>query len=114
MFKDLYFYEMKKIWCRKLIWIVLVIMAAIAIFSAYSPLTGNVYVNGELSDSHKKVRERKMESSRALSGRILGNELLNQIAEGYEKLPKGVEPGSMRKLTDRCWIIFIHGSLCLF
>ena len=39
MFKALYFYEMKKIWGRKLIWIVLVIMAAVVVVSAYSPMT---------------------------------------------------------------------------
>lgn len=91
MFKYLYFYEMKKIWCRKLIWIVLVIMAGVTAFAAYSPMTGDVYLNGELSDSHKNIQERKMVNSRALSGRILGEVLLNEICEGYEKLPKDVE-----------------------
>ncbi|MBD5540639.1 MAG: ABC transporter permease subunit [Lachnospiraceae bacterium] len=91
MFKYLYYYEMKKIWCRKLIWIVLVIMAGIVVFSAYSPMMGDTYVNGELSDSHKNIQERQMVNSRALSGRILGEILLNEIHEGYEKLPAGVE-----------------------
>lgn len=91
MFKALYFYEMKKIWGRKLIWIVLVIMAAIVVISAYSPMTGNTYTNGVLSYSHKEIQERKMTNSRALSGRILGSVLLNEIHEAYEKLPAGVE-----------------------
>lgn len=91
MFKALYFYEMKKIWGRKLIWIVLVIMAAIVVTSAYSPMTGNTYTNGVLSYSHKEIQERKMTNSRALSGRILGSVLLNEIHEAYEKQPAGVE-----------------------
>lgn len=91
MFRALYFYEMKKIWGRKLIWIVLVIMAAIVVLAAYSPMMGNTYANGELSYSHKEIQERQMADSRALSGRILGNVLLNEIHEAYEKLPAGVE-----------------------
>ena len=91
MFKALYFYEMKKIWGRKLIWIVLVIMAAVVVVSAYSPMTGNTYTNGKVSYSHKEIQERKMTNSRALSGRILGNVLLNEIHEAYEKQPVGVE-----------------------
>lgn len=91
MFRALYFYEMKKIWGRKLIWIVLVIMAVIVAFSAYLPMTGNTYTNGELSYSHKEIWERKMTNSRALSGRSLGSALLAEIHEAYEKLPAGVE-----------------------
>ena len=91
MFKALYFYELKKIWGRKLIWIVLVIMAAVVVVSAYSPMTGNAYTNGKVSYSHKEIQERKMTNSRALSGRILGNVLLNEIHEAYEKQPVGVE-----------------------
>lgn len=87
MFKYIFFYEMKKIWCRKLIWIVLVIMAGLSVISAYSPMTGNTYVNGQLSDSHKSILERRMTDSRALSGRALGDALLNEIDGAYEKLP---------------------------
>lgn len=101
MFKALYFYEMKKIWGRKLIWIVLGIMAAIVVFSAYSPMTGNTYTNGVVSYSHKEIQERKMINSRALSGRILGNALLNEIHEAYEKLPAGVEQFTLTEEYER-------------
>lgn len=91
MFKYLYYYEMKKIWCRKLVWVVLVIMAGFSVFAAYSPLMGDTYVNGVLSESHKNIQERQMAESRALSGRILGEELFGEIRKGYERLPAGKE-----------------------
>ena len=82
----LYRYELKKLLCRKLVWITfcafLILLTAQEILSE----SGTYYVNGEAVDTYAHRAAVDREYKRALSGRLIDQGLLNEMAEGYGKL----------------------------
>ena len=90
-FGTLYRYEVKKILGRKLVWIVFFICALCAGMFAAADLTGKYYVDGEVVDTHYHMFQVDQEYRRALSGRVLDQQLLEEMSEAYGKIPPAVE-----------------------
>ncbi|MBD5476770.1 MAG: hypothetical protein HDR17_12465 [Lachnospiraceae bacterium] len=87
IFMTLYQYELKKIVKRKLIWITLIICIGCIVIMAAGELSGNYYVDGEVVDTHYNMIQVDSAYSRALSGRVVGQELLEEVMEVYSKIP---------------------------
>ena len=90
-FGTLYRYEVKKILSRKLVWIVfLVCVSCVALFML-ADLTGKYYVDGEVYDTHYHMFKVDQGYRRALSGRALDQQLLEEMAAAYGRIPAGEE-----------------------
>lgn len=87
IFMTLYQYELKKIVKRKLIWITLIICIGCIVIMAAGELFGNYYVDGEVVDTHYNMIRVDNAYRRALSGRVVGQELLEEVMEAYSKIP---------------------------
>lgn len=90
-FRTLYRYEVKKILNRKLVWIVFLICILCAGVFSVADLTGKYYVDGEVYDTHYHMFRVDQEYQRALSGRVLGQELLEEMSAAYGKVPATAE-----------------------
>lgn len=87
IFMTLYQYELKKILNRKLVWITLLICIGCIVMIAAFELSGNYYVDGEVFDTHYHMFQVDSAYRRALSGRVIGQELLEEMMEAYGKIP---------------------------
>ena len=87
IFMTLYQYELKKIVKRKLVWITLLICIGCIVIMAAGELFGNYYVDGEVVDTHYNMIRVDNAYRRALSGRVVGQELLEEVMEAYSKIP---------------------------
>ena len=87
IFMTLYQYELKKIVRRKLVWITLLICIGCIVIIAAGELFGNYYVDGEVVDTHYHMLQVDSAYRRALSGRVVGQELLEEMMEAYSKIP---------------------------
>lgn len=87
----LYRYELKKILKRKLIWVALFICMTLSVISVLSNLTGNYYVDGEIVDTHYHMFLVDSSYDRALSGREIGQKMLEEMTEAYGRIPKTAE-----------------------
>ncbi|MCM1553662.1 MAG: hypothetical protein NC092_13375 [Butyrivibrio sp.] len=87
-FKTLYLYEMKKILKRKLIWITLLICMAVLGMVVTSSLFGTYWVDGKEVDTHYHMYQVDMAYRKALSGRAVNQELLQETMEAYGKIPR--------------------------
>lgn len=83
----LYRYELKKIAKRKLLWITLFICALGIAASVVSGLLGAYYVDGEKVDTIYHMYQVDQAYRRQLSGRVIGQELLQEMADGYGRIP---------------------------
>ncbi len=90
-FLTLYRYELKKNLKRKITWITLAVCLVAISISALSDLLGSYYVEGKLIDSHYHMFQVDSNYCKALSGRKLDQELFEEMAEGYRKIPANVE-----------------------
>lgn len=90
-FRTLYRYEVKKILNRKLVWIVFLICVLCSGVFVAADLTGKYYVDGEVYDTHYHMFQVDQEYRRALSGRALGQELLEEMSAAYRKVPVTAE-----------------------
>ncbi|MDE7274119.1 MAG: hypothetical protein K2N95_13835 [Lachnospiraceae bacterium] len=90
-FGTLYHYEVKKILSRKLVWIVFLICVVCAGMFASADLTGKYYVDGEVVDTHYHMFQVDQEYKRALSGRMLDRQLLEEMSAAYGKVPAAVD-----------------------
>lgn len=90
-FGTLYRYEVKKILGRKLTWIVFLICVLCSGVFVAADLTGKYYVDGEVYDTHYHMFRVDQEYRRALSGRALGQELLEEMSAAYRKVPVTAE-----------------------
>ena len=91
IFLTLYHYELKKILGRKLVWIALFLCIGCIIFAEIGNLSGNYYVEGEAVDTHYHMFQVDSAYQRALSGRVVGQELLEETMSAYSKIPKTAE-----------------------
>lgn len=86
-FRRLYLYEIKKILMRKTVWITTGIMLAATIFMVVSRIAGNYYVDGKAVDTNYRMFLTDRAYERELSGRAIDDELLQEMQDGYAKVP---------------------------
>ena len=86
-FGTLYYYEVKKILNRKLVWSVFFINVCCIVMFTCADLTGKYYVDGEVADTHYHMFQVDQDYRRALSGRQLDTALLEEMQEAYSKIP---------------------------
>ncbi len=82
----LYQYELKKILKRKLVLASLLLGFLPISLTILSALFGNSYLNGEVYMSHYDLYFLNQEHERALSGREIGQQLLEEMVESNRKL----------------------------
>lgn len=90
-FGTLYHYEVKKIISRKLVWEVFLICVLCIGVVAASDLTGKYYVDGTVVDTHYHMFQVDSAYQRALSGRKVNQELLEEMSAAYRKIPASAE-----------------------
>lgn len=86
-FGTIYRYELKKAARRKLVWVTLSICLLGIIFTPFSNLLGSYYVDGVLTDTHYHMFQVDSEYRRALSGREINQELLEETIVAYRQIP---------------------------
>lgn len=86
-FGILYQYELKKIVQRRLVWITFMICLLLIILTASTGLTGKYYVDGQVTDTHYHMFLVDREYARALSGRKINQELLEETVAAYRQIP---------------------------
>ncbi len=91
IFLTLYHYELKKLVSRKLVWITLFICIGCIIFAKAGNLSGNYYVDGEVVDTHYHMFQVDSAYRRALSGRIVNQELLEEMMTAYGMIPAAAD-----------------------
>ncbi len=84
----LYQYELKKILKKKLAWVTFLLCMALAATAVLSDLMGSYYVDGEIVDTYYHMFLVDSGYEKQLSGRKIGQELLEEMAEGYGKIPQ--------------------------
>lgn len=84
-FGTVYCYEVKKILSRKLTGIVFLICVCCVLLFTLADLSGNYYVDGEVVDTHYHMFQVDQGYRRALSGRALDQQLLEEMAAAYPK-----------------------------
>lgn len=90
-FGTLYRFELKKLMQRKLLWVSLLICLVVCGFSAFSALIGKHYVDGKLYDTYYHMFQVDQGYSRALSGRAIDQQLLEETFAAYGKIPPEAE-----------------------
>lgn len=93
--KTLMYFELKKIIHRKIIWICMVISLFLIFITVSSPLIGNYYVDGEVVGSNYEMFQMDANYQKALDGRAIEAELLQEMQEAYRKVPLDVERYSL-------------------
>lgn len=83
-------YEYKKLIKRKIVWITLVILAGIGIFSACSPLLGTYYIEGVEAESHYDMIKSDIAQARELSGRKMDDALFAELRKTGKRMPNSL------------------------
>lgn len=91
IFLTLYRYELQKIVKRRLVWISLLICLGCVVMAKAGNLSGNYYVDGEVVDTHYHMFQVDSAYMRALTGRVIGQELLEETMAAYGKIPASAE-----------------------
>lgn len=91
IFMTLYHFELKKIMQRKLVWVALLICIACIVVAKVGNLSGDYYVDGKVVDTHYHMFQVDSAYSRALSGRVIGQGLLEEMTTAYGKIPAETE-----------------------
>lgn len=91
IFMTLYHFELKKIMKRKLVWVTLLICIGCIVVAKVGNLSGDYYVDGEVVDTHYHMFLVDSAYSRALSGRVVGQELLEEMTTAYGKISAEAE-----------------------
>lgn len=90
-FRVLYRFELKKLCRKKSVIITFAIMLLVMAFTVCGDLLGNYYVDGEVADTHYNMLRTDSAYARALNGRAIDQQLLEETQEAYGKMPEGVE-----------------------
>lgn len=96
-FGSLYCYEWKKIVQRKMTWIAFLITLAMSLLGVFSDVTGKYYVDGVVYETYYEMMQKDNGYARALSGRAVNRELIDEMTAAYGKVPYDVPRYS---LTD--------------
>ncbi len=93
--RTLVYFELKKIIHRKVMWICMSISLLLILITVGGPLLGNYYVNGEIVGSNYEMFQIDAKYQRALDGRKIEDELLQEMQNAYSKVPLDVEQYSL-------------------
>lgn len=83
----LFFYELKKIVNRKIVWICIICGIILLVFSVASPLIGDYVVNGERLGSNYEEFQKDVAYQKKLDGRVIDETLLMEMQRAYRKVP---------------------------
>lgn len=86
--RTLYQFELKKMVKKKLLWITAFLMLIAIVFTTTSSLLGSQYVDGELAESHYQSFQTDKKYRKALSGRTIDQQLLDETIDAYRQIPK--------------------------
>lgn len=86
-FGVLYRYECKKLMSKKIVWISFSLCIITILISLFAPFLGNYYVDGEIIDTNYNRYQTDRRYSKALSGREINQNLLEETIAGYRKIP---------------------------
>ena len=84
-FGRLLYFEWKKIWKHKSIWITLGILISIYFIMQGAAIWGNTYVNGTILETRGEGVKKDMENGRRLSGRKIDDSLLQEMQQAFNK-----------------------------
>lgn len=93
--RRLFMYELKKLVCRRMVWVSMVISLLLCLFTVCSPLIGSYYVNGERISSNYEQFQIDRTYQEALDGRVIDEALIRQMQEAYAQVPMDVEQYSL-------------------
>ena len=85
-FLTLYLFELKKLWKRKLVKTASACLFAVAVFTIISPMLGS-YSLGVVTESYAEGVRKDAAYREALDGRMINQDLLAEMYEGYNKVP---------------------------
>ena len=85
--QTLYRFELKKMLSRKIVWITIGIMLILTGLSVCGQLLGGYYVEGKKLDTTYGVFLKTRETERALTGRVIDQQLLDETWDAYGKIP---------------------------
>ena len=85
--KTLYQFELKKILSRKIVRITVVIMLILMASSVYGQLIGDYYIDGKRIDSNYGIFQKTRVVQRALTERVIDQQLLEETWDAYGKIP---------------------------
>lgn len=86
----LYWFELKKIVKRKMVWITLLVSIVVGIFTVSSEAIGDFYMEGEKTDTNYHKLQMDREYREALTGRPISQPLLEEMCAAYAKIPADV------------------------
>lgn len=86
-FGMIYRYECKKLMNKKIVRISFLLSLTIILFSFFAPFLGDYCVGGEFVDTNYNMFRTERSYSLALSGRPIGQELLEETIAAYRKIP---------------------------
>lgn len=86
-FGTLFRYELKKIVSRKLFVIIGILLALITCLAPFSGVIGSRYENGTAVESYFSYYMKEQSGKRALSGRTIDRELMEETLAAYSKVP---------------------------
>lgn len=90
-FRTLYGYELRKILRRKMVWAATILLLLTALVSSFAYTFGDYVVDGKVIDSNYNQFLIDREYERALNGRAIDQTLLDEVTEGYGKIPKNAD-----------------------
>lgn len=93
--RRLFMYELKKLVCRRMVWVSMVVSLLLCLFTVCSPLIGSYYVNGERIGSNYEQFQIDKAYQEALDGRRIDEALIRQMQEAYAQVPMDVEQYSL-------------------
>ena len=82
----LFFYELKKIIYRKIMWICMLCGVLLLAFSVAGPLVGDYVVNGERLGSNYEEFQKDVAYQKELDGRVIDETLLAEMQKAYGKV----------------------------
>ena len=94
-FGTLYGYELRKIFRKKIVWITAILIALTLVFSVFSDIIGTYYVDGVAVETHYNRYQTDKAYRQALDGKIINQNLLEEMKAGYDKIPADVEKYSI-------------------
>lgn len=86
-FYRLLYFEWKKIWIRKSTWITLAVLVLFYLVVDGGYVFGSKYVDGEFLETHLDGTKKDIENGRALKGRKIDQQLLNEMQDAYGSIP---------------------------
>lgn len=93
--KRIFYYELKKILYRKLVWVCMLISILLIMVTLCVPLIGDYYVDGQYISSNYEMFQTDTAYQKGLSGRKIDDSLLKEMQEAYAKVPLDKERYSL-------------------